>query len=457
MTSEATGDEAVVFGDEFVADEILARLPFRCAARCTALSKRFRQLLVSPHFWFRHRRLGAPPELPHVARLYRHFSCKTFDFHVAGRAFAMKHTLQVEHRSFYASTCNGLVLVSSTSRGQSSVDCVVFNPATREEARLSLPLPHPQNMCVERYVLGFGYGPSSKVYKALIKEDDTWLMVVSLDGSDDGQEPRKVFSCSDHDGGFACNHSLDTGDGKVYFLIYTIYFTGEDEQQVDNWEATAVLAFDVDDEVVTSIAVPEGRKDIHLEKMLEIRGRPCIFEYERKGQDTVIWLLTTDHMWEKLYILVKEADSPFCDSLVGAWDCGGGLLFAMFTTSGAYLYNLHQPAAVEEEGGGKRLLALSSMPIEYKWPDQFNNIWLGNPTNLLDYQPTVISPANIFGDACFSGRPPESVALTHDLDGLFFEMTKKSIVDPAMQMLSNLHEAGGLMDSERIGAGPLTE
>jgi hypothetical protein len=89
--------------------------------------------------------------------------------------------------------------------------------------------------------------------------------------------------------------------------------------------------------------------------------------------------------------------------------------------------------------------------------DKFNNIWLGNPTNLLDYQPTVISPANIFGDACFSGRPPESVALTHDLDGLFFEMTKKSIVDPAMQMLSNLHEAGGLMDSERIGAGPLTE
>jgi hypothetical protein len=161
-------------------------------------------------------------------------------------------------------------------------------------------------------------------------------------------------------------------------------------------------------------------------------------------------------MWEKLYILVKEADSPFCDSLVGAWDCGGGLLFARFTTSGAYLYNLHQPA-VEEEGGGKRLLAVSSIPIEYEWPEQFNNIWLGNPTNLLDYQPTVISPANIFGDACFSGRPRESVALTHELDGLFFEMTKKSIVDPAMQMLSNLHEAGGLMDSERIGAGPLTE
>jgi hypothetical protein len=81
---------------------------------------------------------------------------------------------------------------------------------------------------MERRILGFGYGPSSKVYKALIREDDiddtAGLMVVSLDGSD-GQKPRKDlnFSCSE---GFPYNDSLETGDGKVYFLIYTIYFTG---------------------------------------------------------------------------------------------------------------------------------------------------------------------------------------------------------------------------------------
>jgi hypothetical protein len=41
---------AAVLGDEFVADEILARLPARCAARCALLSTRFRQLVASVHF-----------------------------------------------------------------------------------------------------------------------------------------------------------------------------------------------------------------------------------------------------------------------------------------------------------------------------------------------------------------------------------------------------------------------
>ena len=75
MASEETTDvnQAVVFfgDDEFVADEILARLPARCAARCTLLSKRFRQLLASPRFWLHHRRLGAPPSPPRPAAAAR--------------------------------------------------------------------------------------------------------------------------------------------------------------------------------------------------------------------------------------------------------------------------------------------------------------------------------------------------------------------------------------------------
>ena len=49
MASKA--GKGAVFGDDFVADEILARLPADCAARCTVLSKRFRKLLTRPHFW----------------------------------------------------------------------------------------------------------------------------------------------------------------------------------------------------------------------------------------------------------------------------------------------------------------------------------------------------------------------------------------------------------------------
>ncbi|KAM0842922.1 hypothetical protein ACQ4PT_058036 [Festuca glaucescens] len=168
MAPEATKDQAVVLGDEFAADEILARLPTRCAVRCTVLSKRFRQLLASPHFRLCHRRLGAPLERPHVACLQCHYDFTTFYFHAVGPTFVMKHTVIAEHRSWYASTCNGLVPVSGVyypDEGQSSINGVVFKPATKEEACLSLVLPSPgkQNVC--QFILGFGYGPSRKVYK----------------------------------------------------------------------------------------------------------------------------------------------------------------------------------------------------------------------------------------------------------------------------------------------------
>ncbi|KAM0842933.1 hypothetical protein ACQ4PT_058041 [Festuca glaucescens] len=446
MTSEETGDEAAIFGDEFVADEILARLPARCAARGTVLSKRFRQLLTSQHFWVRHHRLGPPPEPPHVARLYLYDFGLGFEFRAVGPAFAMKHTVDTD-RCSYAGTCNGLVLVSSVSsgnQGQFSVEGVVFNPATREEARLSLSLPEPQNKDVERSIMGFGYGPSTKVYKALIREldfdgDCTRLMVVSLDGNNNGQEPRTVFSCEDD---MLCRHSLHTADGKVYFLIFTMYYPiGEEGWHVENWETTSVLAFDVDDEAATSIAVPQGqRKHISDFMMLELHGRPCI--YKQNGQGAVIWLLTTDHRWEQLYILANES-SQRGDYFAVAWDCGGGLVLAVFKLSGAYLYNLHDEAAAEGDNeGGKRLAAVRSLPIEYKWPEQFNGIWFAEPSSLFDYRPTLISPASIISDgANLSGRPCECVVRKQELGDMFLEMTQKWVLGPAMQMLTNLQEA----------------
>ncbi|CAM0947893.1 unnamed protein product [Alopecurus aequalis] len=439
-SNKSPDDEAVVFGDEFLADEILARLPVRCAARCTVLSKHFRQLVKSAHFWLRHGRLGPPPELPHVARLYRHESGMGFEFHVVGPGFAMKHTVDAD-RSSYAGTCNGLVLVSRDSysfKGQSSVEGIVFNPATKEEARLSLPLPHPEKEDMWCRIFGFGYGPSSKVYKALIRESHngrTRLMVVSMDGGGDGQEPRTVFSCDDE---MLCHHSLHTGDGKVYFLIFTIYYIDcEERYEVEDYVVTMVLAFDVDDEVATSIAVPEGEeRNISDSMMLEVRGRPCI--YKRKGQYTVIWLLTPDHRWEQLYILVNENAQPD-DYFAGAWDCGGDLLLALFKISGAYLYNLREAAVEDKQGSGSRLAALSSLTIEYERPEQINRTWFGESSNLLDYRPTLISPASIVGDVALSDRPPRCIVRKHDeLGGMFLEMTQKCVIGPARQMLTKL-------------------
>ncbi|CAM0947888.1 unnamed protein product [Alopecurus aequalis] len=426
MMSQETDGEPV-FEDEFMADEILVvRLPARCAARCTVLSKPFRQLLATPHFWLRHQSLGAPLELPHAACMQRHNNGRNdfyFQFHVVGPTFIIEHTVSMENGVFYTSTCNGLVLVSGPS---CPYDNVVFNPATKEEVRLSLQLPQPGKEDVDRHIIGLGYGPSSKVYKALILETgdtSTRLLVVSLDGSGD-QEPRTVFS-SDED--MDCAHCLHTTDGKVYFFIYPINWS-------DYSNVLCVLAFDVDNEAMTKIAIPEGH-DISTRMMLLVHGRPCV--YTEKGQDTILWVLTTDHQWEQLCILVKESSPPRGD-LVGAWECGGGLLFVEFDYRAAYMYNLHEADGDEKKGSsGSRLVAVSSMKIKYKRSKY------DCPHNLWGYQPSLITPASIFGDAAFSTGCRESVGPKQEVDRTFLEMTQKSVVDPMMHMLSLLCSTSG--------------
>jgi hypothetical protein len=93
--------QGAVFGDDFVADEILARLPAHCAARCTVLSKRFRKLITARHFWLRHRRLGTPLELRHAARLYRQMAARPSTSSTSSYLIAsvIKHTVNVDDRS----------------------------------------------------------------------------------------------------------------------------------------------------------------------------------------------------------------------------------------------------------------------------------------------------------------------------------------------------------------------
>jgi hypothetical protein len=90
------------------------------------------------------------------------------------------------------------------------------------------------------------------------------------------------------------------------------------------------------------------------------------------------------------------------------------------------------------EEGRNMLPALSSLTIQYQWPEQFSDVCLVNP--LLDYRPIQISPASILGcsDVSLSVRPRECVARKLELDEMFLKMTHKWVLGSAMQMLSNL-------------------
>ncbi|XBI67717.1 hypothetical protein VPH35_047021 [Triticum aestivum] len=407
-----TNESLFLMGDEFVADEILARLPARHAVRCVLLSNRFRELLTLPHFWRRHRRLGAHSELPRAACLYR--LDKRFYFHAVGPTFAVKHTVGLD-RGTYAGTCDGWSSWPPIPMGGRPLTALSSIRPPRRRCGSPCRCRTPER---------------AKAYKALIYQGrprqhgiraQAQLMVVPLDGA---AAPRTVFS-SDHE--LLCDHSLHMGDGKVYFLMYRwySYFDSVEDIEEEHCDVTSMLIFDVDSEAITSVAAP-AEEHISFSMMLDTNGRPCI--YRKDDQETVVWLLTPDHRWERM---LSKKNRAFTSSRAIN---GTTTLFAKFRDTGAYLYNLCE---ADERGEGGRLVPMSSMKIDYETPKPLkgSSIFVPASVELWDYQPTLISPASIFGGAKFPGRR-ESFTLEHELEEVLLEVTRKVIVDQAMQMLS---------------------
>lgn len=170
---------------------------------------------------------------------------------------------------------------------------MLFNPATGEEETIVLDLAcGGGGKDVFRCFCGFGYSPSSKTYKALVCARDFYelclgcageLVVVPFCGAGAHGKPRtvaKVAKLSERCEDYFSSLCLD---GKMYVLPDTT--------------ASAVLAFDVDDETVAHIPFPwpwccAGHRG-YVSELMEVWGRPCI------AMESALWTLTPDHQWER--------------------------------------------------------------------------------------------------------------------------------------------------------------
>ncbi|KAM3388630.1 hypothetical protein ACQJBY_011017 [Aegilops geniculata] len=433
-------------GDEFLAAEIVSRLPVREAARCATLSKRFRRLLTTTtDFWLRRRCLGANLPRPHVA-CFLHYGIDgqvtspipAFDF--VGPALAVKRVVgSPPAMYFYAGTCNGLVLLTtSVDDGRRYIDGILFNPATRkeDEAAIRLSLTTARGVKSRRRFVGFGYGAKCKAYKVLVCVDQESinhgavegggggkLMVISFGGhrQNQNQKPRTVLFFPGKS--LLCPAGLymddEDGKGKIY-LLANIGNAGR---------PTVVLAFDVDDESISTIALPPGK---HVRsRLMEIRGRLCACMRDNAKQNILLWALTpagSGHRWEQLCVLAdnRSASAPWTTALHGAWDCDG-ILFALFDGSIACMYDLR------EQGTGTAGVTARTRRIAVPQPESTKGLQKNFGGQFLwGYQPTLLSPEGTFGDAAWyggggalrrlrrSGRRNGSAAAQaqHDLPGM---------------------------------------
>ena len=123
--------------------EIFSRLPARSAARCAALSKRWRKFINGPDFWLHHH---SPPRTDDLNIAYIHEYAEArgqrplqHAFHLVGGGLAHGLLSSTRHGLTYryVGTCNGLVALQVQGLYHPRFfACVVLNPATTEEASL---------------------------------------------------------------------------------------------------------------------------------------------------------------------------------------------------------------------------------------------------------------------------------------------------------------------------------
>ncbi|KAL6652130.1 hypothetical protein ACP70R_011055 [Stipagrostis hirtigluma subsp. patula] len=389
-----------------VLQNILARLPARAAVASMALSTRHRRLICSPEFRSLHRRLGPPLPRPHIAYVATAPIRSKGDrgpvsvfhgFHIAGAGLRSDAPMRAVFgdRFFYdkyVNTCDGVVLIAG-KRYSPRCRCVLWNPAVADvprEVTIAGPSKNPEYL-----VLGFGHGRRG-TYKILLS--------------------RKAGNCKLKDGKYwmYCNYSLHVytpSDGKEQPRLRTvpstrheaeIFSSRESSLYMDgmiyilNVDKSVILAFDIDDETVTTIDLP-GERDPSWPRharsnLMEMSGHLCVATNLGHHRRAGLWLLTADRRWETRCVVELDTDACYQDddfnhydlSVAGIWECGGVMVLYLQGIkdgeSKLCLYNVTS----EEVLKAKLQCDLEPAGSEYAL------CW--------GYKPTLVSPATIVGE-----------------------------------------------------------
>uniref|UniRef100_A0A0E0LVV8 Uncharacterized protein n=1 Tax=Oryza punctata TaxID=4537 RepID=A0A0E0LVV8_ORYPU len=293
----------------------------------------------------------------------------------------------------YVGTCNGVVLLAGkgeTNEVYRPSVGLLLNPAVADdEMEVSIDCSSPD----EYHMLGFAYGPRTRTYKLLARKHE---LVPNLKVYPKGRkthvrvsgQPLYLWRADKlvvHRGGAAANGARagldnDTIPHRSLYMDSTVYLMNVDKG--------TVVAFDVDDEAVTSIDLPGervagGEPHSHVKSdLMEMSGRVCVATAENGDTSLyAIWLLTADHRWERRCVFRNDYSSSSA-KVAGVWDCGRVLLILLQINDDISIYTYDD--ATEE------VSHLNTPPNASPEKQDYLICW--------GYKPTLVSPASIVGE-----------------------------------------------------------
>ncbi|EMS61890.1 hypothetical protein TRIUR3_19899 [Triticum urartu] len=411
---------------------VFSHLPARDAARGVVLSKRWREILTGGDFWANHYQrpskevclayLDRGHRLPFKFSLYGLEGKHAFYLVAAGDTFPISHGLPVAGTELsyrFFGSCNGLVAFEQRGLSDSSMTCLVANPATSQHLTAQL-----LDLGTFSWMLAFGYDPKEDKYKVFVQcGSDVHVVPLTLSGTD-GSRPVTVLPNVAHDLDKLQNNTYSLCiEGNCYVLL-----SPRDDGTGSQSSKEKLLVFHVQSELVTSIDTPED--GTLFSGIMEMGKSVCVATLSRDRPEITLSVLNSGLLWERMCCLsVSPSPGGRGPGLLGAWQCKQRLVL-WFREHGLAFYNLSPANLVDAVHGCTQTCSLEGYQEEnhkllQHLHKRYHFCW--------GYRPTLVAPGSVIGKVC----------VTKAEDNILASITSGRIVpeEPHMELLQAVASA----------------
>ncbi|KAL7128921.1 hypothetical protein ABFS83_13G027200 [Erythranthe nasuta] len=308
--------------------EILGQLPVKSLVRFLTVSKSWRSIITTPTFISSHLSNAKNRTLVHEKELHSFLTiAENGPFETFNSSSKLEFPFKSDRTFRIVGSCDGFICLSDDEfRDSSQCSIIIWNPSVRNHRVLPNPTINPETP----HFVVLGFGVASHAYKVVrlvycMKPNDINFSFMQL---------VEIFSLETWswrkwgEVDLTPPHVFPSTTCPSVFSNGVVHWLSED----DSFRRSSILAFDVGDEVLGDVMLPDELAACVYESVVMLRifviGESLgAVKYDRDNTSCDVWVMKeycVRESWTKLYTIRLL---NVVSRVIGFWKSGEALLF----------------------------------------------------------------------------------------------------------------------------------